>query len=168
MRNILTLIFIIIVPVLGVAQIDQVQSFEVKISSDSILFGNYLEVRFTAKNIQGEFEPPKFEDFDVIGGPNQSTSMSIVNGKTSQTASYSYFIKPRNTGLIHLEPAYFVNGEDQSFETSPVDIYCLPNPDGEVQESRIDDDSDRINFHSFPFFSEKPAKPKKKLKVTKI
>lgn len=158
----------IIVPILTGAQNDQVQSFEVKISSDSILLGNYLEVRFTAKNIQGEFDPPRFEDFEVIGGPNQSTSMSIVNGETSQTASYSYFIKPRNTGLLHLEPAYFVTGEDQSFETSPVDIYCLPNPDGVVQESRIDDDNHRMNFHSFPFFSEKPAKPKKKLKVTKI
>lgn len=169
MKSILSAILMVSASLVLLAQGDATQSFEVKISSDSILLGNYLEVRFTAQNIQGQFEPPKFEDFDVVGGPNQSTSMRIINGQTTQTASYSFFIKPKSTGLLHIEPAYFTNEEEQSLETPPMEINCLPNPDGVMQESRIRDGNERLSFDAFPFFHEMPAKPqKKKLKVTKI
>ena len=95
--------------------------------------------------------------------------MSIVNGETTQSASYSYFIKPKTTGLLHIEPAYF-GDKEQTLETPPVDINCLPNPDGVVQESRISDENNRMNFDAFPFFHDTPAvqPKKKKLKVTKI
>jgi hypothetical protein len=169
MRSFLTAVLIGVIPLVMVAQDDEVQSFEVKISTDTILYGNYLEVRFVAQNLKGTFEPPKFADFDVVGGPNQSTSMSIVNGHTTQTASFSYFIKPRNTGLLHIEPAYYVNGPENNYETQPIEILSLPNPDGVVQESRIKDSNEQLSFGAFPFFKETPAAPKKKkLKVTKI
>ncbi|MCB0685724.1 MAG: BatD family protein [Saprospiraceae bacterium] len=169
MKNIISAILLLVTPLLLIAQKDD-QSFEVKISSDSILLGNYLEVRYTVKNVQGKFEPPKFEDFDIVSGPNQSTSVSIINGHSSQTASYSYFIKPRTTGLLHLEPAYLNTDDSHALETPPLDIYSLPNPDGVVQNSRIDDENDRLNFGAFPFFQDAPdqTKKKKKLKVTKI
>lgn len=169
MKNFLTAILIGVLPLVSVAQDDQVQSFEVKISTDTILYGNFLEVRFVAQNLKGTFEPPKFADFAVIGGPDQSTSMSIVNGHTSQTASFSYFIKPRNTGLLHIEPAYYLNGSESAYETQPIEIISIPNPDGVVQESRIEDRNELLNFDAFPFFKDAPVVPKKKkLKVTKI
>lgn len=169
MKSFLTAILIGTLPLVMTAQDDEVQSFEIKISTDTILYGNYLEVRFVAQNLKGTFEPPKFADFDVVGGPNQSTSMSIVNGHTSQTASFSYFIKPKNTGLLHIEPAYYLNDSENNYETQPIQIISLPNPNGVVQESRIEDSTEQFSFGTFPFFKEAPAAPKKKkLKVTKI
>ena len=169
MKSFLTAILIGVLPLVLVAQDDQVQSFEVKISTDTILYGNFLEVRFVAQNLKGTFEPPEFTDFEVVGGPNQSTSMSIINGHSSQTASFSYFIKPRNTGLLYIEPAYYLNGSESNYETQPIEIISLPNPDGVVQESRIEDRNEQPGFEAFPFFKDAPVAPKKKkLKVTKI
>lgn len=169
MKSILTVILLVTATWNLLAQEDSIRTFEVKISSDSILLGNYLEVRFTAHNLQGEFEPPRFTDFEIVGGPNQSTSMKMMNGKTRQTVSFSYFIKPKTTGVLHIEPAYFTNAGDQNYETPPLEVLCLPNPDGIVQESRIEEKNERLNFGGWPFFDDKPAQTrKKKLKVTKI
>ncbi|MCB0665234.1 MAG: BatD family protein [Saprospiraceae bacterium] len=169
MRNILIMVFLATAIGNLQGQNDPAQSFEVKVSVDSILLGNYLEIQFTAQNITGEFEAPQLEDFEIVGGPNQSTSMSMINGETSQSASYSYFIKPKTTGVLHIEPAYFHSSDDQSYETPPIDIYCLPNPEGIVQNSRIEKQKEQLHFGGFPFFDRTPAKPKKKkLKVTKI
>ena len=168
MKNFLTAFLLVSVPLVLLAQDDQVQAFEVHVSTDTILYGNYLEVRFTAHNISGKFESPKFEDFNVIGGPNQSTNMSIVNGVASQSASYSYFIEPKNTGLMIIEPAFFVNNKEENHETPPIEIICLPNPDGISKESRIEKGNHRLSLNTFPFLRESPERSKKKLKVTKI
>ena len=168
MKNILIVTLILLLPFNVMSQEDSNPAFEIEISKDTILLGNYLEVRFTAMNIKGEFEPPKFNDFEVIGGPNQSSTMRIVNGKSSQSASYSYFIKPKETGVCYIEPAYLL-GEAEQFETRPTEIFCLPNPQGIVEESRITDQGQSMEFGQFPFFRNgKPSKKKKKLKVTKI
>ncbi len=143
------------------AQSDQEKSFEIKISTDTILLGNTFEVRFTASNIKGNFEAPDFKDFDIQSGPNQASNMSILNGVSSQTISYSYFLRPRKIGSFFIEPAYFIN-ETDSYETPPLEIICMPNPDGINQISRIEDNGFGINF-GIP----RPVK-KKKLKVTKI
>lgn len=169
MKNFLTAFLLVSVPIVLLAQDDQVQAFEVQVSTDTILYGNYLEVRFTAQNISGKFESPRFKDFDVVGGPNQSTNMSIVNGVATQSASYSYFIEPKNTGLVIIEPAYFVNDKQENHETPPIEIVCLPNPDGLTTESRIKKGNDPLRMNTFPFLRESPAsQSKKKLKVTKI
>lgn len=168
MKNFLTAFLLVSVPLGLLAQDDQVQAFEVQVSTDTILYGNYLEVRFTAQNITGKFEAPKFEDFNVASGPNQSTNMTIVNGVASQSASYSYFIEPKNTGLVIIEPAYYVKDNQESHETPPIEIICLPNPDGISKESRIEK-GNRLGLNTFPFLRESPAsQSKKKLKVTKI
>ncbi len=168
MKNFLTAFLLVSVPLGLLAQDNQVQAFEVQVSTDTILYGNYFEVRFTAQNISGKFESPKFEDFDVVSGPNQSTNMTIVNGVTSQSASYSYFIEPKNTGLVIIEPAYFVNDKKENYETPPIEIFCLPNPDSISKESRIEK-GNRLGLNTFPFLRESPAsQSKKKLKVTKI
>ncbi len=168
MKNFLTAFLLVSVPLVLLAQDDQVQAFEVQVSTDTILYGNYLEVRFTAHNISGQFESPKFEDFKVVGGPNQSTNMTIVNGAASQSASYSYFIEPKNTGLVIIEPAYYVVDNQENYETPPIEIFCLPNPDGISMDSRIEKGNHRLGLNTFPFLREPPERSKKKLKVTKI
>ncbi len=139
-------------------------SLTLEVSTDTILLGNYLEIKYTAVNVDGKIEPPTFENFDVVGGPTYSTSMSIINGVTTKRSSYSYFIQPKNVGLLHLEPAY-LHTEEIELETSPHDIVCLPNPEGIIGESRISEDNQAPRFDRFPLQREVP---KKKLKVTKI
>jgi hypothetical protein len=149
-------------------QQETAKSFEIQVSTDTILLGNFFEVRFLVQNAKGEFDPPAFEHFEVVGGPNQSSSMSIVNGVSSQSSSFSYFLKPKTTGLLSIEPSYW-EAQDTTMETHPLDIVCLPNPNGIVEESRISNQDQTFQFGSFPFFGNRPTpQKKKKLKVTKI
>lgn len=169
MKEFLIALFLM-TPILMMSQQTSVQSFEIQVSTDTILLGNFFEVRFLVQNAKGSFDPPAFEDFEVVGGPNQSSSMSIVNGVSSQSSSYSYFLKPKSTGVLSIEPSYW-EAQDTTMETQPFDIICLPNPDGIVEESRISNQDQAFEFGRFPFFGDTPApapQKKKKLKVTKI
>ncbi|HQU59953.1 MAG TPA: BatD family protein, partial [Saprospiraceae bacterium] len=68
--------------------------FSVEVSSDSILMGNYFKVVFTLENANGEqFEAPLFQGFDVVSGPSFSSSISVINGQTSQKVSYTYYLQ---------------------------------------------------------------------------
>jgi len=163
--NRLFLILIFLIPIIVSAQeTKDAPSLTLEVSADTILFGNYMEIRYTALNADGKIKPPTFEDFEVVGGPTFSTSMSIINGVTTKRSSYTYLIQPKKVGLLHLEPAYLGTPE-ADLETRPYDIVCLPNPEGIVSESRIKEENQAPMFERFPMRRE-PAK--KKLKVTKI
>jgi hypothetical protein len=50
-------------------------------------------------------KPPAFTDFQVLGGPNTSTSMQFVNGTVSQSVTYSYILRPKNQGTFKIGKA---------------------------------------------------------------
>ena len=151
--------------------------FEVTVSTDSILLGNYVEVTFTLSNgAMEEFQPPTFDGFQVLSGPNQSTSISMVNGTTSQTASYSYYLEPSDIGTYFIPPARVIS-EDIALETRPVEILVVSNPDGIIQQPKAKNDFfgggffDRQDFFNRDFFGQQPApakpiRPKKKKRKT--
>ena len=148
------------------------QSFDIEVSSDSVLLGNYIEVSFKLKNIKGKFEAPSFDGFTVISGPNMSSSMQIINGDMSSTQSYSYYIRPNETGLYTITPAY-LDTEGSTLETSPTDINVYPNPNNIIQEPKRESghsifDFGGSTFGDSPFFGRekapKEAKPKEETK----
>lgn len=142
----------------------QEATFRVELSTDSILLGNYFEVRFTIENAAGDFEAPEFDGFEVLVGPNTSSSFSMINGKVTQQASYSYMIRPMREGLLYMEPAYFKSGETV-LETEPIQIEVYPNPGG------IEDNKPFMKEQYDPFFNTAPKKeqgPKFKHKKRKI
>ena len=140
-------------------------SFRIEVSSDSILFGNYFEVKFILENESGrQFEPPSFDGFTLVGGPNQATNFSIMNGKTSQSMSYSYYLKPLDIGNYYIDPARIFVG-DKVLETLPQEILVVVNPDEEYQPPNIDKMEDLSPLND-P--APKSTKPKKKRKVYKL
>ena len=48
-------------------------SFSVEVTTDTLLFGNKMGIKYTIKNAQGDFDPPDFSGFYVVGGPNVSS-----------------------------------------------------------------------------------------------
>ena len=143
----------------------QESSFRVEVSSDSILLGNYFEVKFILENDSGsQFEPPTFEGFNVVGGPNQSSSFSMVNGKVSQSMSYSYYLEPKDIGNYYIEPANVKVG-NEVLETEPKLILVLANPD-EIYQSPRSTEREEISPYYEP--SPQPKKSKKKRKVYKL
>jgi hypothetical protein len=111
----------------------QSAKFSVSVSSDTVLLGNYFELKFTVENAPAEgFEAPDLHEFNLVGGPNTSSSMSIVNGQVSQSATYSYYLEPMDVGVYTIKPAYLTS-EEIALETPPIDIIVVPNPDGIIQ-----------------------------------
>lgn len=115
------------------AQQDEVR-FTVEVSTDSLLMGNALQVRFILENGQGQdFQAPYFEGFKVVSGPNYSSSMSIVNGRTTQRLTYTFHLVPEDIGNYYIEPASIKIGE-KYLETAPMEVIVFPNPDGIQQD----------------------------------
>ena len=46
-----------------------------------------------AQDLHLKHQTPK--NFQIVSGPNQSSSMSMVNGSISQSLTYSYTLRPR-------------------------------------------------------------------------
>lgn len=175
--------------------IQEEPQFSVRVSNSSVLLGNYIEVTFTLKNSSGsKFEAPQFEGFDIVGGPNQSSSFSMMNGVTTQSISYTYYIKPKEIGNLYVEPA-FIEADGTTLETQPLEIMVLENPDGIIEKpQRKSQGMEMFEFPSDDFFNtpnlddffnfpkiekvpqdknkdgkkEEQKKPKKKRKVYKI
>lgn len=103
--------------------------FNVYVSSDTILQGNLLKVKFEIKNAQGQFDPPEFDDWNIVGGPNTSTQFNMVNGIVSQSASYEYILRPPSEGVGLIGSATFKDGEHE-LSTDPIEIFVAPNPQG--------------------------------------
>lgn len=145
----------------GNIALTQDASIVVEVSMDTILLGNHFEVRFTVKNASGKFERPSFEGFNILAGPNTSSSMSMINGEVKQESSYSFILEPRDIGRYYIEPAYFTVSEEV-LETIPVTIEVLPNPDNIVQENT------GLRTMDNPFFEEFiPRKTEKKSTINR-
>src|SRR3989338_2376010 len=55
----------------------------------------------TARN----FKAPDLSKFLILSGPNQSTSMQIINGAVSSSQTYSYVIQARGEGKFSIGSA---------------------------------------------------------------
>lgn len=157
--------------------------FSVEVSSDSILMGNYFKVVFTLENANGEqFEAPLFQGFDVVSGPNFSSSISMINGQTSQKVSYTYYLRAREIGNYYIEPASIAVGE-KILETLPVEVIVAPNPEGIIQKPEQPESQSpwgldgwewpELRLFAKPLQPESPAPqpqavPKKKRKTYKL
>jgi len=62
-----------------------------------------------------------FKDFIYLGGPNQSTSVQIINGKVSGNVTYSYVLQPKAVGEFLIGSAQ-VNYNGKQYETKPLKI----------------------------------------------
>ena len=56
-------------------------------------------------NALSNFRPPALSGLKVLSGPNQSSSMQIINGKVSGTLSFTYIVQPVNIGDVTIPAA---------------------------------------------------------------
>ena len=95
--------------------------FEAKVSKTKLGVNERLRVDFEMNTDGDNFNPPSFNDFTVVGGPNQSVSHSWINGVRSFTKTYSYFLAPKKTGTITINQAT-IEIEGAIYKTSPVTV----------------------------------------------
>jgi len=140
------------------------QSFQASVSSDSILLGNYIELSFSAQDLDGTFERPDISQHVIISGPNTSQSIQIINGASSSNRSWSYMIDPTETGEIVIPPAYLVT-DDKSYETDPIYINIYPNPEGIIEPPKRQSGFSLFDQFEMPSYKKQiPKKDKTKKK----
>ncbi len=133
------------------------QSLSASVSSDSILLGNVFILEVTLEDVNVDLPNINVSEFDLISGPNMSTSMSIINGQTKSSKSMSYYLKPKDLGSYFIEPI-FLEVEGETLETEPIEINVYPNPDGLIIEPEQKNSMDDFfNLKMPPIFGqEKP------------
>lgn len=69
----------------------------------SVPLNSNFQLSFTLENGNGNgLKPPAFTDFQLLGGPNTSTSMQWVNGNVTQSVTYNYILRPKNQGTFKI------------------------------------------------------------------
>ncbi|MBK7147694.1 MAG: protein BatD [Bacteroidetes bacterium] len=62
-----------------------------------------FQLNYTIENGQGSnLKVPNLNDFQVLGGPNTSTSMQWVNGNVTQSVTYSYILRAKKEGTFKI------------------------------------------------------------------
>jgi len=97
----ITILLIILFSSIAGAQVQ----FKTKVSKKTLGLNERLRVDFSMNKDGDNFNPPDFDGFSVVGGPNQSVSNSWINGKRSFEKTYSYFLSPKRMGSLMLESA---------------------------------------------------------------
>jgi hypothetical protein len=96
-------------------------SFDAKVSKKRLGINERLRIDFEMNQDGDNFNPPNFEGFRVVGGPNQAVSNTWVNGKRSYSKTYSYFLSPQTRGKVKIGQAT-IEIEGETYKTLPIDI----------------------------------------------
>jgi len=105
MKNILRHIITIIAICFASISYAQDFKFTAATSHTAVSTGDRFQIEFAANDKFTNFKAPNLSNFRVLSGPNQSTNMSWVNGKTSATIKYSYILMAVKEGEFTIAPA---------------------------------------------------------------
>lgn len=96
-------------------------SFDAKVSKKKLGLNERLRIDFIMNENGDNFIPPDFSSFQVVSGPQQSVNRSWVNGVSSFSKTYTYFITPKSKGLLRIGQAQItINGE--VYKTTPIEV----------------------------------------------
>lgn len=116
-KHISSFIILLLIAVSSFAQIE----FTAGASHSAVKTGDRFQIQFTVNTSVSNFKGPDLSDFRVLSGPNQSTNMSWVNGKTSTTLSFSYVLMALKEGDFTIGAAS-VSANGETYKTNPIKI----------------------------------------------
>ncbi len=97
------------------------EKFTATVNKNKVVVGERIQVTFKIIGDGDSFEPPSFSHFRVLSGPNKSSSMSWVNGRSSSSTSYSYILSPEKEGTYTIGAGKLIH-KNTTYETQPVTI----------------------------------------------
>ncbi len=153
---------LILLSLISLQVVAQEARFSIKTSLDTVYLGNYVEVKFIIENTKGKFKEPSFAGLKIVSGPNTMSSMSIMNGESKSSTTYSYIVKPSESGTYIIEPAQ-LETEETILKTEEKRIIVVDNPDNILQNPNEEEQSPFDMFISpHQEKSKENSKPKKK------
>lgn len=100
------------------------QGVSAQVSAKRVQVGVAFEYAVIITVNATNFVPPNLKDFDIVSGPNQSSSVQYVNGSMSQQLSISYGLVAKREGKFTIGAASIMAG-GQKLETSPITIEAV-------------------------------------------
>ena len=106
-----------------IANTAMAQKFTASASKTKVAVGETFQVTFSLNANGTNFKMPALNEFDVYSGPNQSTSMSFVNGAMSQSITLSYIIAAKKEGKFTIPPSSVtVNGASVQSNSIAIEV----------------------------------------------
>ena len=114
------------------------QEFTASVNETTVGHNDRFQVSFTfsGSNINNltKFTPPSFESFLVLSGPNQSTSIQIINGAQSASLTYNYLVQPKSVGTFTIGSASIVQ-EGNTYKTETIKMTVVKGSDKPKQQN---------------------------------
>ena len=97
--------------------------FSATISPGQVSKVEYAQLRLIVENAREvqQILPPALNNFTIIGGPNQESGMSMVNGDITKYVAISYIIKPKGPGTFVIPPA-LARANGVAYRSNPVSL----------------------------------------------
>lgn len=119
--------------------------FTATISKNPISVGERAQIIFSVNDAGSNFRAPDFAGLRILSGPNQSTSMSIVNGNMTREYSFSFFVEATKEGTYNINPATVtVNGKQ--IKSNSLKIEVMPETQAQkLRREQQEDDKKTLN-----------------------
>ena len=120
-----------------ILQTNFAQEFSASVNETTVGDNDRFQVSFTFSgssiNNLSKFIPPSFEHFLILSGPNQSTSIQIINGAQSASLTYNYLIQPKSIGTFTIGSAS-IEQEGNTYKTEPIKMTVVKGADKPKQQ----------------------------------
>jgi hypothetical protein len=116
----------------------------------SVAVNQNFQLNITLENANGEgLRPPSMPDFQVLGGPNSSTSMQWINGNVTQSITYSYVLRPKQEGTFKIGKAGItVSGVNMESNELTIEVTkAVSQPQAQQRQRNPYDPFDDPFFH---------------------
>ena len=95
---------------------------------EAVAVGDQFRLSFTLNETGSELQLPDLSNFDLLMGPStsQSSSFQIINGKTSQSTSFSYMfvLRAKKEGKFSIRPAS-IKVDGKTYESNSLEIQVV-------------------------------------------
>jgi len=95
--------------------------FNASVSGNDVATGEPFRVTFAINGNGSRFTPPDFTGFQILSGPNVSSSITSINGNTTVSNSYSYDLVAVKEGILTIGSA-FIMVDERRLNTNPIRI----------------------------------------------
>ncbi|MEW5798364.1 MAG: BatD family protein [Bacteroidota bacterium] len=117
-------LYIFLTVVLSPLVLAQDVSFQASVDKNPVAANDRFTLEFTVTTSGASarnFKTPDLSKFLVLSGPNQSTSMQIINGSVSSSQTFSYVLQPREAGKFTIGAATIEVGNNQ-YKSNPIEL----------------------------------------------
>jgi hypothetical protein len=121
------------------------QEFSASIDKNPVSIDDQFTLSFVLSNAGTSggrnLKMPNLEKFRIMMGPSTSTSMQIINGAVSSSATYSYVLQPKELGK-HTIGAASIEAGGKTYSSNPVTIEVVkgtPRPKQQAQQGASGD-----------------------------